>query len=829
MIQKSAECELAWVGLKTQKIRNIIAMIAIFFTTTLIISILAVGISYRNIEKKSNLSQAPNADGGIWGTENSFYQVQKNENVEWASMLYMASDSPIILDRYTSSAIELLVPDASYYNNNDIRLISGTYPEKENDILISDTLAIELNMDMKSFPELPIRVLTANGMETSEKDITMSVCGYYENPLAVISNYSEEAYTSADFLNRYTGVNGDTRRKIYVKFKGELNNNGVETKLNNLNSLADGSGIIRKNAQPMTKSVIKLMIVIILCVAAGAYLMIFNIFNISLMNDIQYWGLLKLLGARKRQIRKILNMQMWVLLLPGMIGGIICGNYLEKIITPLLLESFAENFSYVQNTDQMLFVSVTGAVFAIVTVKISCRKSFQIVAAITPVEALRIRAKKSSKIFIVISLALSILAFITVFTLARSQDIDEQVSRYNTADFTLENRSHYALSNIPFRSLKTETIEKIEELSFVQKVDTFYQAHVYPDYEETDGQKIYDTTARIKNDGKIKEEYEEIERIYGDMGNSFVGNDRKMRMVALHAGSVKNELKGKIIAEGAFDEKKFASENYILYQREAPDLNHQKDVLQDRLVHAGDRLNLSVYDDTRDQYIPVQVTVMAIIENQKGDQYGASMIDINSLILPDWLFEKIYANHEEMISAIKIHVDDKNNYALQRDEIIRVLNDTGETTARLKSVYDSTLSATLENNLIVLVGGLFAIFFAFLGIVNIINAFVTEIIAQEREYTKMQAIGMTRKQLFSNLMQKVTVYELCSLIISIGLSYKLLEHMADLLLFKEINYQVFIYSCIGTILTLIILAMAMSYSLMKFLNRNSIIERLRRS
>ena len=32
MIQKSAECELAWVGLKTQKIRNIIAMIAIFFT-----------------------------------------------------------------------------------------------------------------------------------------------------------------------------------------------------------------------------------------------------------------------------------------------------------------------------------------------------------------------------------------------------------------------------------------------------------------------------------------------------------------------------------------------------------------------------------------------------------------------------------------------------------------------------------------------------------------------------------------------------------------------------------------------------------------------------
>lgn len=829
MIHKSAECELAWVGLKTQKVRNVIAMIAIFFTTALIISILAVGVSYRNIEKKSNLSQAPNADGGIWGTGKSFYRVQKDKNVEWASMLYMVSESPVILNRYTSAAIELLAPDASYYTNNDIRLVSGTYPEKENDILISDTLASELELAPESFQDLSVNVLLANGRETVEKNITMRICGYYTNPLAVISGYSEEAYTSAKFLKKYTKINDNSKRKIYVKFKGELNRSEIEKRLNSLNSQADGGGIIRKNAQPVTKSVIKLMVAIILCVVAGAYLMIFNIFNISLMNDIQYWGLLKLLGARKRQIRKILNMQMWALLLPGVIGGIICGNYLEKIITPLMLESFAENFSYVQNTDQMLLVSVTGAVFSIVTVRLSCRKSFRIIAAITPVEAFRIRTKKSAKIFIVISLALSIVAFIAVFTLARSQDIDEEAARYNSADFTLENRSHYALSNIPFRSLKTETIETIKELPFVQKVDIFYQAHVSPDYEEIDGQKIYDTTGLIKNDGKIKEEYEEIERIYGDMGNSFVGNDRKMRMVALHAGSVRNELKGKKIVEGAFDEKKFASENYILYQREAPDLNHHKDILQDKLVHAGDRLELSVYDDARARYISVQVTVMAIIENEKGDQYGASMIDINSLILPDWLFEKIYAKHDEMISAIKIHVNDKNNYASQRDEIIRAMNDTGETTARLKSIYDSTLSATLENNLIVLVGGIFAIFFAFLGIVNIMNAFVTEIMAQEKEYTKMQAIGMTQKQLFAHLIKKITIYELCSLSISIVLSNKLLEQMADLLLFKEIDYQVFLYSCIGTAFTLMMLAAVMSYFLMKFLNRNSIIERLQRS
>ena len=151
------------------------------------------------------------------------------------------------------------------------------------------------------------------------------------------------------------------------------------------------SGNIRKNAQPMTKSVIKLMIVIILCVAAGAYLMIFNIFNISLMNDIQY----------------------------------------------------------------LLLASVKTVINARIL---------------------------------------------------------------NARDITIN----------------------IFELFFTRRRSA--STHVYPDYEETDGQKIYDTTARIKNDGKIKEEYEEIERIYGDMGNSFVGNDRKMRMVALHAGSVKNEL-----------------------------------------------------------------------------------------------------------------------------------------------------------------------------------------------------------------------------------------------------------------------------------------------
>ncbi len=49
----------------------------------------------------------------------------------------------------------------------------------------------------------------------------------------------------------------------------------------------------------------------LLLILLTGYLIIYNIFQISVLKDVRYYGLLKTIGATGRQIRRILRQQAW--------------------------------------------------------------------------------------------------------------------------------------------------------------------------------------------------------------------------------------------------------------------------------------------------------------------------------------------------------------------------------------------------------------------------------------------------------------------------------------------------------------------------------------
>ena len=81
------------------------------------------------------------------------------------------------------------------------------------------------------------------------------------------------------------------------------------------------------DADPMTMGAVAGGLLLILLTG---YLIIYNIFRISIMKDIRYYGLLKTIGTTGRQIKRIIRRQALKLSLIGIPVGLLAGFFVEK-------------------------------------------------------------------------------------------------------------------------------------------------------------------------------------------------------------------------------------------------------------------------------------------------------------------------------------------------------------------------------------------------------------------------------------------------------------------------------------------------------------------
>lgn len=74
----------------------------------------------------------------------------------------------------------------------------------------------------------------------------------------------------------------------------------------------------------------------LLLILLTGYLIIYNVFQISVMKDIRYYGLLKTIGTTGRQMEQILHRQAWRLALYGIPAGLVLGFLAGKMLVPSL-------------------------------------------------------------------------------------------------------------------------------------------------------------------------------------------------------------------------------------------------------------------------------------------------------------------------------------------------------------------------------------------------------------------------------------------------------------------------------------------------------------
>ncbi len=380
---------------------------------------------------------------------------------------------------------------------------AGHKPVAENEV-IADTKTLEL-MGVPLEVGAPVTLnLTVHGRQV-QRDFILAGWWKSDPGFNIGQIFASRAYVDAhldELQNTYYKDSSLTGAITgYIKFKNSLN---IEK---NLETVLAKSGYSMNKSMPNyiatginwaymstgTKidagTALGLLCAMSLFVFAG-YLIIYNIFQISVLKDIRFYGLLKTIGTTNHQLRAIIRHQAMLLSLIGIPSGLLAGFFVGKAFVPTLMARSSYAGSAVSVSPHPLIFAGTAA-FALVTVFISTYKPGKIAAKVSPVEAIgysevsQTKLKKHKKstsgarphrmalsnlgrnkkrtLLVILSLSLSIVLANTVFTFSQSIDVSKALQKFNASDFLI---GHADLFNHKYNGADSALSE-----SFIDLVD----------------------------------------------------------------------------------------------------------------------------------------------------------------------------------------------------------------------------------------------------------------------------------------------------------------------------------------------------------------------
>ena len=141
----------------------------------------------------------------------------------------------------------------------------------------------------------------------------------------------------------------------------------------------------------------------VLFIILSGYFLIYNVFYLSITNDIRWFGMLKTLGTTAGQLKKILMSQIRRLSVWGICIGVCVGYVVGNYLAPgIMADTIYGQFYKAPN---MILIFILGALFSWITVYISAHRSLKLASKISPVEAANYTPKKRKNLFTIISFA----------------------------------------------------------------------------------------------------------------------------------------------------------------------------------------------------------------------------------------------------------------------------------------------------------------------------------------------------------------------------------------------------------------------------------------
>ena len=801
---------LAWKSLQASRARNFIAIAAIALTAVLFTSLFTIALSINEGFQQSNFRQVGGfSHGGFkYLTEQQAEELKDDPLIDQYGLrrfLGMPTEVP-----FHKSHVEVGYADANYAHWSFCDPVEGSLPQEGTDQAATDTRVLEL---LGVEPELGAQFTLTFDVDGHETTQSFTLSGWWEYDEAVVANQVLVPESRVDAILGEVevtppgsdGMTGAWNLDVMLKSGARhieqdldqiLANHGYQSETAGDNYINTGvnwgytGARVSDLVDPMT--VIAIAAVALLIIFTG-YLIIYNVFQISVAGDIRFYGLLKTIGTTPRQLRRIIRLQALALSAAGIPIGLVIGWLIGGRLTPVIVVRLNGVLAV---TSVSPWIFVTAALFALFTVLLSCRRPGKMAARVSPVEAVRYtegggkslakgrKARKVSPLSMawanlgrsrgktvvtVLSLSLAVVLLTVTVNFTGGFDMDKYVSSFTASDFIVANAGKFQTST-------TFSAEQAVPQSVMDDIDA--QGGVTDSgvvYGQTFGALEYVTEDWFRQNKErfyTPEQLDNLIRLTDRNEAGLLADGIQLSGMSPFALDHLTVLDGDLSALYEPGNRNIAAV-YAEDDYGNADMNSHwarlGDTVTVRYVEGSEFYDpdtgevWTAYEDISDganwverptKYRDVDYTVAALVTVPSALSYRYYGAD--EFILNDQTFVQDTGTSDVMYYAFD--TTDEANAAMESFLADYTENVNPELDYESKATYAAEFESM--RSMFLLLGGALSFIVGLVGVLNFFNAVLTGIIARRRELAVLQAVGMTGKQLRAMLVWEGLLYAL---------------------------------------------------------------------
>ena len=831
--------------MKMNRARNVIAVIAIILTsllfTSLFVGSVSMILSKRATEIKQFMDSAHASAQNLSEEDAKRLQqtIEQSEDVKrYGSGIFLGAG----MDERFGFSVEVRYADENMAESFNCLPTTGRLPEKENEVALSSMVLESLGVTPKIGEEVTL-TWEVNPMLKQYKTDTFKICGFWQGDKAVLGQmvWVSEAYAKE---NRYPVTQEELENGIYnggkEYFLWYKNLWNLEKKTEKISKAAGftraGTGMEVNPAYNLFEedsfSFSSLIIMILFVILAG-YLIIYNIFNISVKTDIRAYGLLKNVGTTGKQLKKIVRMQAWRLSAIGIPIGLLCG-YLAGLCMAPSLTADAEISAQAGQTAQTVvsanpLIFLAAALLTLLTVYLSSLQACKMVERVSPVEALRLaegeqshrKIKKNTSVtwwgmavqnvlrnwkkglIVMLSIALSMVVVNCIVMLVQGYDFDSYRKVLLASDFQLDQMTG-SLLNTNFNGITPEIKEILDECPDSAKTGYVYYS------EETHKME----PELLKTWEAFADKYE---KNWNDYEKQVWEEAKASNTVSVHFLGISESVFDKLEWRGekcSWDT--FKSGNYVLV-----DYGNKYAERPVSYYQTGGIFQMDYKNGNQKDYEVIGEALMPYAL----DYPYADCIYITVLV-PEEEYITQTGNESAMYAAIDAKKGEDKQIKEYIDKNILKENDM----INVFSVLDMKESFQRFVSKYYMIGSFLVIILAFIGIMNFFNTTATSVISRKKELALLEVVGMTKKQISKMLVAEGFLYlggafVIAVLLIVFGAKQILVNTLGTAFFFR---LHLTIVPCVLMIPILVGIAYVIPKYQFEKMSRESIVERIRK-
>ena len=783
-------------NLKSSKAKSVLICITIMLTTTLLTSVGIICNNWLKTNKAATIEYSGSFEGIYKRVNKDKLDIIKNN----ASIDQYGIYNAIGTSQYEDSNLGLIYADNTIKNMANIKFEDGTMPEKENEIAIESGYLNLLNNGAKIGDKIKLSYESLSTGEIKEKEFILS--GILQTSDISKAQKSYSAIISKSYFVSEE-VDENTKYNVYINIVKPKKLTADEVKESIL-SIAKNMGIeeydVRINTDYINASnpdpqVIAGGIIVALIIILSSMLVIYSIFYVSVINKVHEYGKLRAVGATKRQIRKIILREGFILSCISIPLGIAIGYLIGQVV---ILKALKMDRYGVGGMN--IFIAIGVAVITVISVLLSLLKPMKMACNISPVEAMRydgndskqkkrkgyeeinlkkitfanLSRNKKRTVITLLSLSLSGILFIVASTIMNCMNPENMAKDHSLGDITVyldnydwnedgSNNLYDIQANNP---LGKEMCERLENIPGVKKINM-----------EKSAWASIDIGAGEKNlediQGFDKEFYDEL---------------------------------SEHLVEGEINKEALESGEGLVYTHPS----YAKEIG----IKVGSTQVITIYDG-KDSY-KKEFTVLALV-----DIGGAS------IRIPESVMDSLIKTD----TTIRVGLEVKKDMLKSVEEEIKNITDNDEylsygTLEDSIETYKKSMAITsvLIYSLVIIIG--------VIGLMNLINTMITSIITRKRELGILQAIGLSDKQLVKMLQIEGLFYTVGTLLITLTLG-NILGYIA-VIIFRNTgaSYAIYDYPLTQTIIMIVAITLVqilITYMVTNNFKKDSLVDRIRYS